>query len=440
MNRSGRSFVAPSLAIVGLLLLGSQAAASQAKPLWPDFGMHPLAPALTRQWHGILPTVRGRAVRSAAATYSIDDVGAPDPNTYVSSAPQAFDNDGRMVGYGTTTTRLNCVAYNGKFITLKMPATFNTCNVSSLSDRKDLGPAKYEIVGLAGTQYSENVSAFSSIGGPSQTPQMKLLARFQPSVLNGVNRHGKAIGDSYYNPPGGFFFQQPPFALRGGRKPENFKALQAEQCVTVVRFCMIYNSQADAVSFACGFGGCTINDKGVVLGEDDYNSLYMTLPLGDPSAAVDLPIGPGTGAFAAAGINNAGQIAYAQFIGLYLPFMYTVGAAAPVPLGILPDSGCRAYFPLSENNNGDVLGLGLCPPTGTAYWTWDSVHGMQNLADQVSLGSKYKGFAPYGINDHGNILVLLVPQSGPQHWGMLVPSENRARHIAHQQRRDALVY
>ncbi len=441
MNRSCRRFVVPSLAAAGLLVLGAHASpASQARPLWPDFGLHVQAPALTRQWHGVLPIVRGMAGRPAAATYTIDDVGAPDPGKYSNSAPQGFDNNGRMVGYGSTATRLNCVVYNGKFITLKMPEDIETCNVTLISARLDLGKGKYEIVGLAGTQYSGDVSAFSAIGGTSQQPEIKLLPRFQPSVLNGVNDNGKAIGDSHYSPPNGFFFDQPPFALRGGRKAKNFRPLQASECVTLKRYCMIYNSQADAVQFACGFGGCTINDNNVVLGEDDYNSLYMIFPLGNPSGAMDLPIGPGNGAFAASGINNAGQIAYSEFLGIYLPFMYTVGAATPVPLGILPDSGCRAYFPLSESNAGEVLGLGICPPTGTAYWTWDPVNGMQNLANEVSLGSAYIGFAPYGVNDNGNILVLLVSPSGPRHWGMLVPSTDRARRAAHSHRRGGLVY
>jgi hypothetical protein len=436
VNHPRRSFVVPHLVVVGLLVLGSQAkAASQARPLWPDFGLHQRAPAFARPWHGILPTVRGKAGRPTAATYSIDDVGAPDPSLYTSSNPQAFDNDGRMVGYGTTATRLNCVVYNGKFVTPKMPADFTTCNVTSISDRTDLGKGKYEFVGLAGTQYGENVSVFSAIGGPSQKPEINLLPRFQPSVLNGVNDSGKAIGDSHYDPPNGFFFNQPPFALKGGRKAKNFTPLQASQCVNLVRYCMIYNSQADAVQFACGFGGCTINDNNVVLGEDDFNSLYMILTLGNPAGAMDLPIGPGTGAVSASGINNAGQIAYSQFAGIYLPFMYTVGEAAPVPLGILPDSGCRAYFPLSENNDGEVLGLGICPPTGTLYWTWDPVNGMRNLADEVSLGSQYRGFAPYGVNDHGNILVLLAPPTGPIHWGMLLPAPSGARHALRSPRR-----
>jgi hypothetical protein len=433
MNHSCRAFVVPSLVVAGLLVLGSQtSAASQGTPLWPDFGLHAQAPAFSRQWHGALPIVHGSAGRPAASTYSIDDVGAPNPGLYTSSNPQAFDNNGRMVGYGSTTTRLECVVYNGNFMTLKMPDSYTTCNVTSISDRTDLGNGKYEFVGLAGTQNSENVSAFSSIGGPSKKPDIKLLARFQPSVLNGVNKHGKAIGNSYYSPAGGFFYDQPPFALRGGRLPENFKALQASQCVTLMPLCMMWNSQVDAIQFACGFGGCAINDKGVVLGVDGATEDEMIFPLGNPSGAMDLPFaGPASGGYSAAGINNAGQIAYAQFNGIegtYLPFIYTVGAAAAVPLGELPlRLNCRRYFPLSENNPGEVLGLALCT-SGIVYWTWDSVNGIQNLADLVSLGSTYVGFAPYGVNDNGNILVVLAPTSGPNHWGMLVPATDRARH------------
>ncbi len=362
MNRSCRRFVVPSLAVAGLLVLGSQAgAASQTTPLWPDFGLHPQAPSLTRQWHGVLPLVRGRAGRPAVSTYTIDDVGAPDPSTYASSQPQAFDNNGLMVGYGSTTTRLECVVYNGKFVTPKMPADFTTCNVTSISDRLDLGKGKYEFVGLAGTQYGENVSVFSAIGGPSQKPEINLLPRFQPSVLNGVNDSGKAIGDSHYSPPGGYFSDQPPFALRGGRKPENFKPLQETQCLTLVRYCMSFNSQADAVQFACGFGGCTINDNNVVLGEDGFQLFGNDLSIGQP-------VGRHGPAVRAVHRRNGHRPASTtpdrsrsqSSVGIYLPFHLHGRSIGAGRTWRTAGTELRRVLPrLSENNKGEVLGIAL---------------------------------------------------------------------------------
>jgi hypothetical protein len=53
------------------------------------------------------------------------------------------------------------------------------------------------------------------------------------------------------------------------------------------------------------------------------------------------------------------------------------------------------------------------------YWTWDPIDGTRSV--NAALPASAFTVTPLGVNDLGQILVSLLPATGPAHWGTLDP-------------------
>jgi hypothetical protein len=360
-----------------------------------------------------------------ATQYTIADVGAPSPsNVVVLEQPASFNNTGQIVGYaynyqnGTS----NCMAYTGsKWLRLNA-FSFRYCTPQSITNANP-STGTYEIVGYGDPQNSVEQNAFTAT-------VVKSVAHFAdftghaPSALYGVNNSGAAVGYSYYNPPKGFFESDPPFVESNGK----FAPLQP-QCTTNQPLCMqdVESSWWDG---DCAFGGCSINDAGVVLGYGNNGSSYgyEIYTVGQPSSGEILPMSYDVSYVA--GINDANQIAYSQYTysgDTWSAWIYQVGASAPTSLGTIPGDSCSYEYVMGQNNNGQVLGYsGGCQNESYTYWTWDPVNGMVDLDAEIGQNS-YSSITPYGINDNGQILVELETSTGHTHWGTLDPSGSLLR-------------
>jgi hypothetical protein len=278
----------------------------------------------------------------------------------------------------------------------------------------------FTFVGYGGAVHDRAGAAFTATVSGARA-HLRVFGSYDGSQLQGINNAGNAVGYAYYAPRKGFFDNSPPFLLHGN----SFRPLQP-QCTTDEPLCMNAVVTDNETTY-CPFGGCSLNDENVVLGYD-YESdwFYEILPLGGSGSAQNLPIPYDT--TYPVGINNAMQIAYAEYVPSegYEAWQYSVGSSQPVALGTLPGSSCLEYYPISQSNTGEVLGYAFDCSGPATYWTWDPVNGMQDL-DAAIPPNSYTNITPYGVNDAGQILVEL-DDSGNTHWGTLVPTPSAKHH------------
>ncbi len=353
-------------------------------------------------------------------SYTIDDIGAPSRSSIELEEPTMFNNSGQIAGaeYNRQNDIASCIAFTGSRWVRFAPPSLENCAPASMTNANPSSGA-FSIVGAGYPAHIDNRIAFATtISGNSVV--FHTYRGNVPSELDGINNAGSAVGYSYYRPAGGFFENYPPFVLNGKR----FHPLQP-QCTTDEPLCMS-DVTTDASVGSCPFGGCAINDANVVFG-DDYESgwFYEVYTLGQPGSGENLPLAYNT--TYPVGLNNNLQISYGDVSsGYYAAWQYQVGASAPISLGALPGSSCAEYYPLGQNNTGEVLGYAFdCVSQSPTYWTWDPVNGMQDLDIEIPPNS-YESITPYGVNDAGQVLVSL-DSSGTTHWGTLVPSGSAHR-------------
>ena len=174
-----------------------------------------------------------------------------------------------------------------------------------------------------------------------------------------------------------------------------------------------------------------------MLGIDYYTDDLMVATVGQPSSAQDLTV-PGSSWESPTGINNLNEVAYYQYTSsgppYSLSYQYTVGASAATEIAPASQWYCNNWYPLSQNNLGEVLGIGYtCQHDGltysSLYWTWTPAGGMSILNTQIPPSNGYDQILPLGVNDLGQILVQLYTNTGNYDWGMLIPpTSNQPRH------------
>jgi hypothetical protein len=359
-------------------------------------------------------------------TYTIVDVGSL-PHAY--GYPYGFNNTGQIYGYASPNKNSHelCEVYTGSGWLSLHGRGGSDCTAYGMSNEN---AGTYFLSGNVTTKNQPYEQAmFGTVS--SFGTAMKTFVRYYDSNLDGgVNDSGVAVGSAYQSDA---FENYPPFVYQGGRLSQ----LQP-QCNSSHGgpLCMSYIVGAYNGEGRCPFGGCAINDSNVVLGVDDYTGNLMVYTVGNPSSAADTPISWGPAY--PAGINNANQIAYAyyNYSSQTLPaFIYQLGASAATWLGTIPGSDCQDYLPLSLNNVGDVMGYDDdCSSSPETYWVYDhTTQTMVDLATEIPPSNHYNEIYPLGINDNGQILAALYPQSGGIHWGFLNPggSARRAPHGAH---------
>jgi hypothetical protein len=182
-----------------------------------------------------------------------------------------------------------------------------------------------------------------------------------------------------------------------------------------------------AGAFSCPFGGCSINDSGMILGYDQNapTPSFLTYKYGKMTSVKDIPI-MGSYPYSYAFLNNMGQIAYSS----YTPgpsdvasYVYSMSTKKTMMIPTIPGNSCAYYYPISFSNVGQVLGeAGNCSdPDDQTYFTWDPVNGTQNLFDEIDM-TGYTSVMPLGVNDNGQILVRLTENApGQAVWGTLNP-------------------
>jgi hypothetical protein len=175
---------------------------------------------------------------------------------------------------------------------------------------------------------------------------------------------------------------------------------------------------------SCPFGGCSVNDAGTILAFNTSKQRTLIYAYG-VNGVTDLPI---TAAAHELSMNDSGQIVYALTSTQTSTFIYSIAHKTVTAIPPLRGSSCTTFAPLSLNNLGQVLGdTEHCTNAADAvYWTWDPVHGTQNLDDQLPPNG-YASIQPLGMNDLGQILVALKPPAQNLHWGMLVPTGTATR-------------
>jgi hypothetical protein len=391
-------------------------------------------PAATRGVRAAVPTrfpIRSARIRpnlGSGQTYTIVNLGAPSTTSYSSSSPVAFNNTGQIVGtaYLTSKQTVDCVMYNhGSFVDLTASAAQAACGVGSLSKANK---GKAHLVGTLRTPFEQAAVAFS--GAFVTTTSGFTLTEFAANDLSnlfGVNSSGEAVGVAWYAPLGGFYSDQPYFVL-----PAATSTLQPmqPQCVTVGQaLCAAPNFAPTA---SCPFGGCSINDSGLILGWDPHAATpsLMTYTYGQSTSAKDIPI-VGPQLYGDAFINNAGQIAYSAYnsaLTNVVAYVYSSATGATTAIPSIPGNSCADYVPISFSNLGQVLGLteNCGAFTDYIYWTWDPVNGTQNLATEFSI-TGYSTVTPLGVNDGGQILASLVTNADVTGWGTLNPPAGARR-------------
>ncbi len=361
------------------------------------------------------PAIRGTDVRpklGAGLTYTIADDGAPPTKTYSSARPVAFNNSGQILGVGDPIKKAgyaDCLLNTavGKFLDLTPSTTDFSCAPFSISSVDPTGVAR--VVGQLDTPYQQNPVAFAAtFTVATGKGAVSAFTSNVPSALYSVNLSGEAVGDADYTPQGGFYTTQPLFVLPAA----STKLVVAQpQCTVYAQYCGELAEQG-----VCVFGGCNINDAGIILAYDYFSGYYMTYVYGQPTSAIDLPLSASNQAYA---LNNAGQILY------YPPgetqtltAIYSIPAGTTTTIPALDGDTCNGYYPLSISNTGQVFGYYSGCTSG--YWTWDSVNGTQDIATELPKNS-YTEIYPLAVNDNGQILVTLYPAKGGVHWGTLNP-------------------
>jgi hypothetical protein len=391
------------------------------------------------------PKIEAAARRAAvAASYAIVDVGAPPAGTYLSSAPIGFNNTGQIYGIASRKAKelpavghvdQSCLVWTGsKFVDLEPSLTVTGCTPYGINSA-DSASGNYTVVGtftdihhdaadLPNNGATDAFSAQLSASGVKAVPYYD----HYPAALYGVNSAAVGVGFSaMYPAAGGVYY---PMIVTG---PAETMTLLEPSCAPQTLECpapLQRQSRLDGEPLAeCAFGGCTIDDGGVVLtAQSDGTSLSSDLELvsiGSTSKPVlfELPLGNGRISYAVS-INNAGRVLYftENLDAAHDPVtaaVYDPGSGKSTILPPVAGTSCAHYFPISMNDLGQVLGYTSYCSGKAFYWTWDSVNGTRNLSAEIPASSFT--IEPLGINDEAQILVSLATASGTIHWGTLQP-------------------
>jgi len=219
------------------------------------------------------------------------------------------------------------------------------------------------------------------------------------------------------------------FAIFTGAPHKELTFLQPS-CATTAVGCLSPIQNHEIFSTAeppdyCAFGGCTIDDAGHVLGYDPSTNDYAVHTIGLSSSTIELPLPTSVHVVA---MNRAGKVVYVEMRSgarSIVSAVYDRLAGTSTVIPPVAATSCVHYFPLSMNNLGEVLGFTSRCASRDFYWTWDPMHGTQQVSASVPAGASK--FMAYGVNDKAQILVSFEASGGAVHWGMLdAPAATRA--------------
>jgi hypothetical protein len=418
-------FFASAIGVALVLWCGVAEAAGAPSPDIPAAAVRPSLEIRTRSAVG-------------PASFAITDDGMPAAGTYSSSAPVGFNNTGQIYGIGARKAKADptvghidqsCLLWTGsKYVDLAPSLIVTACTPYSINSA-DAASGSYTVVGSFIDVHHYTTDAFAAHLDASGISKLVPYYDHYPAALYGVNGSGTAVGYSsiasdYKLFPGPMFVTAPP---------ELMNILQAG-CFKLKQFCLeplqLLNPKHRLYgepSLQCAFGGCTINDGGTVFGS--YDQPYQYIGLYTPSAPVPfqaLPYNfdPQNGVNFFVSLNNANQLLYfqQQYINGATPVFAKIFNVATNVVTLIPPvagTSCRHYFPISMNNAGAVLGFTSYCTRKAFYWTWDPVHGTQNLGAAIPVNAY--SIKPLAINDNGQILVSLQTAAGVTHWGTLDP-------------------
>ncbi len=381
----------------------------------------------------MIPGIRGYS-NAAAPSFTIKDYGAPPAGAYGTAYAYAFNNTGQIVGTAVakTSNTQHCIVYNeegsGKYSDLIGASSPLDCTPQGMSSETNSGT--FQIVGRLSSTYIEPYAFYSKIANTGTS--LNVSATNVSSELTGVNQGGQAVGDAYYNPPGGFFSNDPLFTSTG-------KGIVVAQpsCATYATSCVgnIFTSVFSNYA-SCPFGGCDINDEGTVLASG--GGYLIIFPFSSPTRTDSIIqcFNSTDECVYGALINNKNQVVYDELTystGEAATFFYSIGTGKTTPIRFLPKSTCTQEFPLSLSNTGVVFGdtYGCSNPNDDIYFVWSETKGTQNLSALVPASSKYSAIYPIAMNDVGQVLVDLVLTNGEYHWGILDPTSG-AMHLNHR--------
>ncbi len=377
---------------------------------------------------------------ASGQTYTINDVGAPNPSRYPPynpeygpEGPQGFNNTGQMFGAsyekikgygGTNSPKTDCLLYdNGAFLDPSASTSIYSCDWYSMNDANTNGV--FEAVGNITNNYNPDATAFVATGSikSSSLPVTQFEAMNPSAALQSVNANGTGFGYTYDT-----FV---PGSIASAVYSPTTKKFTALQPVCVApgasqNGCLQY---LDGLGprYLCSFGGCSINATYLLGGTTNSSnfelySLSGAPPVFIPSGFTD-GNGNGNSLNAPLELTNYGLVA-ADFATLSGPnsgpyvAVFPAGGSAWQVLPSLSD-GCPSHFLVSSNNSGEVLGFDSCSSSGpNTYWTWDPTNGIQ--AVNIPANS-YSAVQLLGVNDNGQLLATLVTTSGSYHWGTFNP-------------------
>jgi hypothetical protein len=364
----------------------------------------------------------------ATATYSIDDIGSPPAGTYSASFPIGFNNTGQIFGYAIRKAQsdpylaggiYSCIVWTGtKFANLEPSFAVTGCSPYAM-DSADPKLGDYTVVGtFADIHHDATVGTDAFAAHVDGEGNVKLVPYYDhfPAALFGINASGVGIGYSYSEP---LVYTVPPEILTSAQP----SACPQTGCIFPIQTLKQLDGEPRP---ECAFGGCTINDAGVIIATG-LAAAYELFTIGEPASLhpVKFPVDANVSADFVVTLNNANQLLYFEQ-SFVLPNgrpvvakVYDIATNTATVIPPVTGTSCQHYFPISMNNLGEVLGFTSYCTSRPFYWTWDSVHGTQNLSDAVPA-SAY-AIAPLAVNDNAQILASLTTAAGVTHWGILDP-------------------
>ena len=381
---------------------------------------------------------------ASAATYTLMDDGVPTSSTYSLSYAVAFNNTGQIAGEAFFNEVLPpygvlCVLFDGKkYRELSSSANITSCYVDGMNDQDAVSGA-LDVAGYASTTFSFGNSYPYAYYGDPKAVYSTIVPRTgsirttvfpeDQSYLVGVNNAGTAVGLGVYRPRTGFATLDPPFVTKAG------SALNVVQptCSTVRLGCAGFPAFGSGQPQGCGFGGCQITSDGKLFLIDLFTGSYELVSPDGTTQDIELgaDVVPNIYDIGAPSINGAGQILYTSqtvVAGVLklAPRIYQLGGAV-VTVPPIAGKSCTQYIPLSFSNTGEVLGVAYDCGTDNTYFTYDTVHGTQDLTPALPT-SGFFTLSPIGVNDKGQILVdFELSSGGAVHWGVLSPPRVSAR-------------
>jgi hypothetical protein len=361
-----------------------------------------------------------------AASYSINDVGAPGSAYSSFSQVIGFNNTGQFVGdayqqvtYGNQFSYLQCIAYTGTaWVPLQGPAVTLNCYASSgISDANKAGV--FTTVGQLNIPTAYQPMAFYSTVSPTSA-KTKIFFDNQVSGLYLENKRGLAAGYTSYKPVGSSFSTSLPSVTSTGKSLPLFQP----QCTTPLSGCA---GAPYYIGWGYNIGGRFITAGGTVFLQPLFgNSAYIEYTGGNNPTALQVSIPPdgSNAAQGITGIDDNGNVTYFEYdtnLAENLTWIYNPKTQTATNLGTLAGSSCTSWTPLWINGPGRVLGTAqnCSVPSDATYWTWDSTNGMVAVSFN---GTGYSSITARTINDLGEISVdLAVSGTNAHHWGYLKP-------------------